>query len=687
SAVSGIATFSGVGINGTAGTAYTLTFASGGLASATQSITPTAGAATQLVITGTGTQTAGVAQTITVTAQDASGNTATTYTGSKSLTFSGANAAPNSTNPTVSATNFGSATSVTFTSGVATASMVLVKTETAVVAATDGTVSATGGNRLSVVVSAAAASATTSTESASPTTLSPSTTSTVTVTVKDAFGNIVTGATSASFVPTVSAGSIGTFTCVSGVCTATYTAPGTAGSPTITVKIGGTNVSGSPVTMTVVVITATHLTLTTSAAGAASGLAFTTQPVVALQDGSGNTATSNTSNVTMTVSSGATVIGTSTVAAVGGVATFSTVGLTGPAASYTLTFASTGLTSTTQSITLTTPGLVASAQGSVAVSEVTERIIFYVKTGGVLQNVTQATAFSLATNGGGTFYSDAAGTLTITTATIAAANDSLVFYYKQTTGAGTTATLTVTRTSGDFVAAGTAAISVTATTPAAARLSGVVCLGTTSNSTAASLTVASGVTCPTTSGQLLFMVYGHDANNTNTLAAINAPAGWTLLRQTDSGVAGTANQLDVRVYYQFATGADVTPTFSTTDGSKTRQTFLILAMGSPNTVTPFGADAVNSGATPGATITLPSVTATLASSSLLSYVVQNIGSNAYVAPAGLSTIAQAGSGGQAITMILFSKDRVFPGPTPTYSVGTGQTANAFVGGQVIVTPP
>ena len=54
-AVAGVATFTGVGISGTAGTSYTLTFTSGSL-TATQSIIPTFGIATQATIT---TQAAG----------------------------------------------------------------------------------------------------------------------------------------------------------------------------------------------------------------------------------------------------------------------------------------------------------------------------------------------------------------------------------------------------------------------------------------------------------------------------------------------------------------------------------------------------------------------------------------------------------------------------------------------------
>ena len=97
---------------------------------------------------------------------------------------------------------------------------------------------------------------------------------------------------------------------------------------------------------------ASKLGLTTSAAGSVNGVAFTTQPVITLQDSQGATATTNNSPVTMTVSSGATTLGTTTVNAVNGVATFTDVGISGTVGTaYTLTFASGSLTTATQSIT------------------------------------------------------------------------------------------------------------------------------------------------------------------------------------------------------------------------------------------------------------------------------------------------------------------------------------------------
>ena len=83
---------------------------------------------TRLVITGSGTQTAGGSQSLTITATDASGNTDTNYTGVKSLIFAGANSSVNPIMvPTVKDNNgtavaFGLPTAITFSSGVATVS-------------------------------------------------------------------------------------------------------------------------------------------------------------------------------------------------------------------------------------------------------------------------------------------------------------------------------------------------------------------------------------------------------------------------------------------------------------------------------------------------------------------------------------------------------------------------------------
>ena len=117
--------------------------------------------ATKFVITGSATQTAG-------TSKDAGGATAVSYTGDKSLTFTGANSIgifnPTVTDKSGTAVAFGNPETITFVNGVATVSvgnngsMTLYKAETANTVATQGGITTTGADRLTVVVSPAAAS-------------------------------------------------------------------------------------------------------------------------------------------------------------------------------------------------------------------------------------------------------------------------------------------------------------------------------------------------------------------------------------------------------------------------------------------------------------------------------------------------------------------------------------------------
>lgn len=116
-------------------------------------VTVAPAAAAKFVLTAaTTTLAAGETTNLTTTAQDAYGNVATAYAGSKNLTFSGASASPNATAPTVSnssgtATSFGTATAITFTSGVATISstkngvMKLYRAEVASISVSDGSIS------------------------------------------------------------------------------------------------------------------------------------------------------------------------------------------------------------------------------------------------------------------------------------------------------------------------------------------------------------------------------------------------------------------------------------------------------------------------------------------------------------------------------------------------------------------
>jgi hypothetical protein len=114
-------------------------------------VTVSPGPATALALTSsTPTPVAAANFNLTTTALDVYGNTATSYAGSKNITFSGAEASPGGTLPTVvsaagALVNFGSPTALTFTAGVAAVTSSkngltkLGKAAATNVAATDGT--------------------------------------------------------------------------------------------------------------------------------------------------------------------------------------------------------------------------------------------------------------------------------------------------------------------------------------------------------------------------------------------------------------------------------------------------------------------------------------------------------------------------------------------------------------------
>jgi hypothetical protein len=158
------------------------------------------------------------------------------------------------------------------------------------------------------------------------------------------------------------------------------------------------------------------LSLATTAAGGASGAAFTTQPVVTIQDSAGNTVTGSSAVVTMTVNAGGTVVGTATATASSGVATFSTVGISGTAGTaYTLTFASTGLTSATQSITPTVGtatqlALTTSAAGAASGAAFTTQPVVTIRDSGGNTVTGSSAVVTMTVNAGGTVVGTATAT-------------------------------------------------------------------------------------------------------------------------------------------------------------------------------------------------------------------------------------------------------------------------------------
>jgi hypothetical protein len=302
----------------------------GSLTTPTALTVTVAATASRLLLAASATSlTAGGTATLTITALDVYENTVTTYTGSKSLTFSGASASPGNNKPTVTnssgtATNFGSVTTISFTAGVATVStgkngvMTLYDAEEAGILVSDGTISSKAPVKVTVSAAAMskfglAATTTTPTSGASDN---------LTTTAQDTYGNTITsysGAKSLTFggasagpdgtVPTVSDSSgintaFGSATSISfsdGVASVSGTKNGVmklykSGSTSVTVSDGT-----FPGTLTVTVAaTATKLLLaaatTTPAAAASDNLTITAQ------DPYNNVATAYTGSKNLTFS-------------------------------------------------------------------------------------------------------------------------------------------------------------------------------------------------------------------------------------------------------------------------------------------------------------------------------------------------------------------------------------------------
>ncbi|MDF0694904.1 hypothetical protein, partial [Aquirufa ecclesiirivi] len=243
-------------------------------------------------------------------AKDANGNTATGYTGDKSIVFTGANS---STSPSTAATardkdladiNFGTATVVTFSSGVGTALVKLYKAETAQLVATQASVTTSGADRLSVTVSAATYSKL-AVSLATPQITGTAFTGTNTLTAQDAYGNTVASFDASANNVTVTTSLTGAITGLSGTNKLSSAGDFTAGVANLTSQLIFTGTvgtgtftftpqSGTAVTSGTVQINsgaATHMMIT----GTASQNAGEAQTItIRAVDASHNTATGYT---------------------------------------------------------------------------------------------------------------------------------------------------------------------------------------------------------------------------------------------------------------------------------------------------------------------------------------------------------------------------------------------------------
>jgi hypothetical protein len=290
------------------------------------------GALNHFVLAAATTRTAGQADNLTITAKDSAGNTVTSYIGSHNLTFAGASTIgtyiPTVTNLSGSAINFGTATPITFAAGVSTVGgvMTLYKVETANITVAEG--GSYTSSPLAVTVSAAAINKLSL--AAATTTPTAGQTDNLTITALDLYGNTATSYTGShdltfsgaspigSNSPTVtnlsgSATIFGTATAISftsGVATVSGTNNGVmtlykVETANITVSDGSGHSNGAGLSVTISASTASKLAFTQSPSGTTvAGVAFVPQPQVTVQDQFGNTVTGDTSNVTISVTSG-----------------------------------------------------------------------------------------------------------------------------------------------------------------------------------------------------------------------------------------------------------------------------------------------------------------------------------------------------------------------------------------------
>jgi hypothetical protein len=476
-AVNGIATFTNLKITG-AGT-FTVTFAATGLASAASgNLIVTAGAPTTLALT---TQPAGAVNGVAFTAQPV----IQIQDGTGLLVPSATNAVTASLNVISGSGTLGGTLTVAAVNGVATFANLKITgigTFTLTFAAT-GLASATSGSVV-VVVGAASTLALTTQPAGAVNGVVLGTQPVIAI--QDAFGATVMTATNqvtASLNVLAGSGTLSGTVAVAAVNgVTTFTNLKISGAGTFTVTFAATGLASATSGNLIVAVGApTTLVLATQPAGAVNGVAFTTQPVIQIQDGTGLLVPSATNTVTAslsTVSGSGTLGGTVTVAAVNGVATFTNLKISGTG-TFTLTFAATGLTSATSANVVVVVGAAATLAlttqpaGGVNGAVFTTQPVVAIEDafGATVTTATNAVTASLNTiSGSGTL----GGTLTV-----AAVNGVATFTNLKITGTGT---FTVTfaaaglasSTSGTLVVAVGAPTTLVLTTPPAGAVDGVV---------------------------------------------------------------------------------------------------------------------------------------------------------------------------------------------------------------------
>lgn len=203
-------------------------------------------------VTGTASNTAGETNELTITAYDQYDNTATGYTGSKSLTFSGLSNAVDGTVPTIEGTNQGSATSVSFSNGVSAANaatLIAYKAESASVDVSDGSINSAGSTSYDLDLTVTAAVATTLTKNSGDTqtaAVNTALSNDLVVKLADDYDNPVSGSTVSFTVSSAPSGASGQLLSASsdstdgpGLANTALTLGNTAGSYQVQAAVSG----------------------------------------------------------------------------------------------------------------------------------------------------------------------------------------------------------------------------------------------------------------------------------------------------------------------------------------------------------------------------------------------------------------------------------------------------------------
>ncbi|HKE91933.1 MAG TPA: hypothetical protein VKB45_16485 [Gemmatimonadales bacterium] len=347
-AVAGVATFSDLSINRN-GTGYTLTAKATGLPMVTSgSFDILLGPMSQLIFTVQPTTTSAgtaIAPAIQVTAQDAAGNTVTSFTGNVTMSIT---VNPGGGTLSGTATRAAVAGIATFNdlsiNKVGTGYRLLATSGS--VSNSSGAFSITGGPAASLVFTVPPST------TAAGALISPA----VKVTALDALGNTATGFTGMVTVVIGTNPSGGTLSgvtslaAISGVATFSNLSINKVGSG-YTLKASS---SGLPTitsaSFDIVVAPATKLIFSVQPSNTTAGATITPAIKVTAQDAQGNTVTTFTGNITVAIGanpSGGSLSGTKTVPAVFGVATFSDLSINRNGNGYTLTASSSGLAGAT----------------------------------------------------------------------------------------------------------------------------------------------------------------------------------------------------------------------------------------------------------------------------------------------------------------------------------------------------